>query len=64
MLDRDVEKGRDLQRELEARIIVAALEIADRLRVDVDCVSQRAARGAALAPKERNSVVNFHQTIG
>ena len=51
MLDRHVEIGGDLHREFEAWFVIAALEIADRLRVHAHGIGQLAARGAAFGPE-------------
>src|SRR5688500_11837310 len=51
-LDRDVEPPGDAERELAARAIVAALQIADRLRIDADRLGQLAARDAGFGAEQ------------
>ena len=56
-LDRHVEVRRDLHREFEAGLVIAALEIADRLIVDADRLGQLAPGHAALSPEHGNAIV-------
>ena len=57
-LDGDAEIGGDVHRELEAGLIVAALEEADRLRVYPDGIGQLAAGDAAIGSKQSDPVVH------
>lgn len=63
MVDGDTEIGRDAHRELKARIIVAAFEIADRLRVNPDSIRQGATRCPTLGAKHSDAIVNIHSYV-
>src|ERR1700754_417387 len=57
-LDRDAEELGDPQRELEARVVLAALEVADGLVVHTQRVGKLAPRDALLGPQRRDAVVD------
>jgi len=50
-------------RQLEARIIVATLKIADRLRVHAHRIGEIAARSPPFGAKDGNAVVNVHAFV-
>src|SRR5262245_27876385 len=56
-LDGHPKVTRDLQGELQARLVVAAFEITDGLIVDPDRISQLPPGDAALRTKNSNSIV-------
>ena len=58
-LDRHAEHRGNLQRQLEARVVVAAFEEPDRLRVDPDLLGQRLAAHPRFGAEHRESVVYF-----
>jgi len=62
-LDRHVEIGRDLHRKLEAGLVVAALEIADRLVVHAHRIGQLTAGDAALSPKNSDAIIQVCHRI-
>src|SRR5688572_6655325 len=63
-LDRYLEHLRHAQRELEARVVVAALEEADRLRVDADFGREVLPAHAGLGAEQGDSVVYSRRHVG
>lgn len=56
--NRDLEVLRDLQREVEARAVLATLEVADRLIVNANRVGELPTRDSPLGAEHGNPVVD------
>ena len=54
--DREVEEAGDAEGEVEARRVLAALDVADRLVVDAERLGEVVARDAAVGPEQRQAV--------
>ena len=55
---RHIEIGGDLQAQFQAGVVIAAFEIADRLRIDADRLRQLAPRHVAVVPEQGDAVVH------
>src|SRR5262245_28034326 len=57
-LDREVEVSGHPEREVEARGVLSALDVADGLVVDAECLGELVAGDPAVRPQEWQTVVN------
>src|ERR1700730_5715051 len=58
-VEREPEVFRDLHGEIEAWVVLAALQVTDRLVIDPQRLGERSSGKAALRPKYRDAVVDL-----